>query len=186
MSKLTILVDFDDVMNNFCEVWIDELNNLYGTNVKLEDVTDWDIKPLFPKVSKNQLYMPLYWDEFWRKVKPKVGAVEGLKTLVDQGHDVVVVTAAAPETIAPKTRNVLFKYFPFLTNDNLIVTSRKDLIRGDVIIDDAPHNLESSHCCVKILVSAPHNKEVNARYCGYIRVSDWDQICSVVARVYKG
>lgn len=39
--------------------------------------------------------------------------------------------------------DLLFRWFPFITWDQVIITSRKQFIKGDVLIDDGIHNLES-------------------------------------------
>ena len=61
----------------------------------------------------------------------------------------------------------------------MIITSRKQLIRGDVLIDDGIHNLEGGDYA-KILVTAPHNIDYDAEANGMIRVKDWDEILSAV------
>ena len=55
----------------------------------------------------------------------------------------------------------LFKYCPCLTWHQVIITSKKKLIRADVLIDDGVHNLEGGPY-VKTLMTAPHNRNYNA------------------------
>ena len=74
---------------------------------------------------------------------------------------------------------VLFRYFPFLTWDQVIVTTRKQLIRGDVLIDDGIHNLEGGNYR-KILFTAPHNRYYDAAAHDMIRVNSWEEIVPVI------
>ena len=43
MRRLTILVDIDDTIEYLCKAWVEWLNEKYGTTVKYEDITDWNI-----------------------------------------------------------------------------------------------------------------------------------------------
>ena len=49
------------------------------------------------------------------------------------------------------------------------------MIDGDVIIDDAPHNLVGGNYR-KILMDAPHNKWFDCDKHNVYRVDDWDRI----------
>lgn len=75
MRSLTILVDMDDVLENFCEEWIKYLNEQHGTNVKHSDITEWEINKFFPTITKQELYAPIFELAFWERVKPLPGAV---------------------------------------------------------------------------------------------------------------
>ena len=81
-------------------------------------------------------------------------------------------------------RDVLFRYFPFLSWSQVIITSRKQLIRGDVLIDDGIHNLEGG-AYRKILVTAPYNRYYDAEANGMIRVHNWDEIVRIIDEMAK-
>lgn len=182
MRKLTVLVDMDDTLENLCEVWIKCLNEKHGANVLIDDIKDWDMSKAFPSLERKKIYEPLYENELWERVTPLPDAVDYLKKLIDDGHKVVIVTASHQNTVALKLNNVLFKYFPFLTYHDVIITSQKQLINGDVLIDDAPHNLEGGGY-KGILVSAPHNRSYNAEANGFIRADNWKAIYKIVCEI---
>ena len=75
--------------------------------------------------------------------------------------------------------DLLFRRFPFISWDQVIITSRKQLIKGDVLIDDGIHNLEGGDY-IKILMTAPHNRDYDAEGNGMIRVHNWKQIKEVI------
>ena len=77
---------------------------------------------------------------------------------------------------------VIFKYYPFLTWKNIIVTSNKKIIKGDVLIDDGIHNLEGADY-EKILVSAPYNEYYDAEGNGMHRVHSWNEIENVLVKM---
>ena len=96
-----------------------------------------------------------------------------------EGHEVYIVTATEPEHVEEKMNGLLFRYFPFLSWNQVIITGRKQLIRGDVLIDDGIHNLEGGEY-KKILFTAPHNRYYDAEGNGMIRVSSWDEIVGII------
>ena len=174
MRKLTILVDMDDVLNNLIERWVEELNILSGTSVAYEDITDWDITLFYPTLTTEQTYSPLQSSEFWSSLSTLPGSVETLKRLMDDGHTIRIVTASHYKDLATKME-WLFKYYPFLGWNSVIVAHDKKLIQGDILIDDAPHNLVGGSYN-KILFSSPHNLEYDATANDMSRVNNWAEV----------
>lgn len=165
MKHLTILVDMDDTIESLASAWVDYLNARHGTTTKLTDITSWDISKAFPTLTNEQVYAPLFEDDFWDWVKPIDGASEVLQKLIADGHKVLIVTTSNYHTLASKMERVLFKYFPFLTWNDVIITSHKQLVNGDILIDDGIHNLEGGNY-FKILMTAHHNKNMMQKQMG--------------------
>lgn len=181
MKRLTILVDMDDTIEDLLSAWVSYLNTKYGTSIQKDDVTQWDISKSFPTLSREQVYEPLYLDSFWLSVKPINGAAETLQKLIKDGHQVLIVTTSSYETLHTKMEEVLFKYFPFLSWNDVIITSRKQLVNGDVLVDDGTHNLEGGQY-LRILMDAPHNRAYSAESNGMIRVYNWGEAYGVISR----
>lgn len=182
MRKLTVLVDMDDCIEHLSLAWSEYLNHKYNLNVPYEAINQWDVSKAYPTLTRGQVYGPLLEDDFWDWVKPIDGAADALLKLKNDGHDVLIVTASTYHTIKAKMEKVLFRYFPFLIWDDVIVTSRKQLIAGDVLVDDGVHNLYGGSY-KKILMSAMHNMNLDASSIGAVRVNTWseayDEICKI-------
>ena len=108
-----------------------------------------------------------------------------LKHFMDEGHEVYVVTATEPEHLEEKMKGLLFRYFPFITWDRVIVTGRKQMIRGDVLIDDGVHNLEGGGYR-KILFTAPHNRAYDAEANDMVRADTWDEVVRIIDGMTEG
>lgn len=181
MKRLTVLVDMDDTIEDLLGAWVAALNKGYGLCVDKENVTDWDVARFFPTLTKPQVFAPLYSEDFWRTVKPIDGAADALQQLIDDGHTLYVVTSSFHENLSAKMTDVLFKYFPFFKWDDVIITSHKQLVRGDVLVDDGVHNLEDGEY-FKVLMDAPHNRGYNAEENGMHRVTDWSEAYELITQ----
>lgn len=185
MKKLTILVDFDQTLNNLNEAWVTYLNAKYNTAVNPNDITCWDMTVAFPTLTAREIFNPLFKEEFWKTVTPLPKSYENIRKLKNDGHNIYIVTTSNPVTVPIKLYEVLFKYFPFFTYNDVIITSHKQLIIGDVLVDDAPHNLEGDTTYAKILMSAPHNKSFDEKSIGAVRAEDWDEIYTLINNLAK-
>lgn len=172
---MVILTDADGVLEDLTQAWVELINEKYGTSVRYENVRDWDMCKSFPELTREQVYGTELDDELYDMMGPMEGAPECIKRLIDNGHEVYVVTNTPYQVINAKVEKVIFRYFPYLTWKNIIVTSNKKLIKGDVLIDDGIHNLIGGEY-KKILFTAPYNEDFDAAGNGMTRVSDWKDI----------
>lgn len=172
----------DDTIINLCETWVGFINEKYGTCVRPDDVKEWSMLKAFPMLKREQVYNPLFDDEMWKRVKPIPGATYYIQKMIEDGHKVVIVTATHPKNVNIKVNYILLKYFPFISVDNVIITSQKQMILGDILIDDAPHNLCGGQY-KKILINAPHNKSFDAKLNNIYRADGWKEIYQAVCNI---
>lgn len=159
----TVLFDMDDVLLNTVTNWVDSINKKYGTNVKIEDVVDWDITVPFPNLKKSDIFSILSEREFWKKVGPTKDSIEILRSLNRQSNiDLYIVTAAIPKTFIVKYEECFRIHFPFIKSKQIICCNNKHLIDGDFIIDDNADNFRQKTDYQKlpkrILFDRPWNK----------------------------
>lgn len=159
--------------------WCKRLNKTHNLNVKPTDITDWDITKFFPTLTTEEVYEPFSSEYFWSTVKPKDGAVEYVKKLIDDGFNVYLCTTTNYRNIAPKFEHVIKRYFPYIPWKSVIVTSNKQMIKADFLVDDGVHNLEGGDY-TKVLVTMPHNLSYDAETNGMIRCDDWKEIYNTV------
>ena len=179
MKRMTILVDMDDTIEQLVQALVKKTNEKYCRCATVDDVTDWSIVCAFPGLQKKQVLDFMCDPDFWDGVKPMPGAPEALKHFMDEGHRVYIVTATESDHLEGKMEKVLFRYFPFLSWSQVIITCNKQMIRGDVLIDDGIHNLEGGEYR-KILFTAPWNREYDAEANGMVRVHSWEEAVRIV------
>lgn len=174
---MVILVDMDDTLTTLGKPWIDYLNETYGTSVKMEDIDSWSIHKFFPEIPVNLVYKALSEPDIWRNINPLPGAIEAIKKLQKE-HDVYVVTSAQADSI-PYKEKALLKYFKTLNHKHIIYTQNKQMIKGDILIDDGPHNLKGFNG-TKILFDKWHNKSFDEKSIKAHRAYSWHDILDLI------
>lgn len=95
-----------------------------------------------------------------------------------------IVTATDYRSIKWKFDCLIRRYFPFVPWSNLIVASKKQMVRGDVLLDDGVHNLIGG-AYRKLLMGAPHNRAYDAEENGMQRVRTWEEAYRMIAEINK-
>ncbi len=110
---------------------------------------------------------------FYAGFEPMPGAVKGLNEMVDEGHDVFIVSTpwATNPTCMQDKYNWLNTHVGLGWGDRLILTRDKTVIDGDILFDDKPEIKGVNHTprWTQVLVSQPHNASVS----GLQRMDDW-------------
>ncbi|MDR3142567.1 MAG: 5'(3')-deoxyribonucleotidase [Tannerellaceae bacterium] len=167
-----ILVDMDgvlaDVYSQFLKLEADEtgvLRNRDETNGKLES----EAFPFYEKHVRSK--------GFFRTVPVMKGSVEGLEYLNGK-YEIIILSSATefPQSLSEKEL-WLNEYYPFIDWTQMVFCGRKDVVSGDIMIDDHPKNL-NFFPGEKIIFTQPHNIRLIVPNCK--RASDWDEIVKML------
>ena len=135
-------IDLDGVVANFTQGWMNFYNRDFGTNLVIADSQNWgDLVGLTHFTHINEFWE---WSSdldghsvFWH-LDPFPGAVEAIRSLVDAGHQIVVITTkpdfAVNDTYAWLDRHQIPAAEVHILED-------KWLIDCEVYLDDGPHVL---------------------------------------------
>ena len=104
--------------------------------------------------------------------------------LLDEKHNIYLCTSTYYKNIQSKFEHFLKKHYPFITWDKVIIAKHKQMIKADILIDDAIHNLVYGDY-VKILFDAPHNQGVNAEKYGIVRAKNWEEVYKIIGELNK-
>jgi 5'(3')-deoxyribonucleotidase len=174
-KKLTILCDLDSIAANLMGEWLARYNRDYKDQITPDDIKTWDTH-LYVKPDCGKAIYNYFTPDLFYSLQPIDGAVEGLKQLVDAGHEVCFVTAT-PQGCADAKYQWVSEHFPFMHNTHdMVMTHRKYLIHGDVFIDDSPSNIREyrfrHHHTQIYTIAYPYNQHV-ASLCN-VRAGSWD------------
>ena len=181
---MRVLVDLDGVCAELLSRWVDEYNKKYNDSLSHELVDDWDALPkLVVKECGDKVYDLFSRQGIFKNLPVVPGAYDGLKAIIEMGHDIVFVTATPGNSLTGhyEKRQWVKKNFPFTEADNFISTDRKDLIIGDVLIDDSNHHIENFHKDT-ILFKRKWNK-VGKKGKGKYVAEDWKQVVGIIEEI---
>lgn len=166
--KPVLLVDLDGILANLIKKWLAVYNRDYHDNLTPDDITTWEWQDLVKPACGTRIYHYLSRPGFFADLEPIEGAAEALEQLAEH-FELCVVTASPKNALKEKTLWVE-RHLPMVPRRNVILTYRKDLTRGHVIIDDATHNLVNFKG-VRIIFDYPYNRGFEAAY----RVQGWPE-----------
>lgn len=167
-----VLVDMDgvlaDVYRQFLKLEAKEtdiLRNIEETNGKLES----EAFPFFETHVRSE--------GFFRTAPTIKDSIEGLEYLNNK-YEVIILSSATefPQSLSEKEL-WLQEHYPFIHWTQIVLCGRKDVVSGDIMIDDHPKNL-NSFPGERIIFTQPHNINLSIPDCK--RVSGWNEIMNIL------
>lgn len=140
MKSLLIYVDMDGIITDLLQKWLQAINKKYKKHLQVDDITNWDVGSCTSKDISHKVYSLITQPMFFYDLEPLPGSQAAVEALQIIGHDVNILTAPASDHCATEKLLWLKKHFPFVNHKNVHITHRKDLLRGDVLIDDRSKN----------------------------------------------
>lgn len=154
--KRKIAVDIDNTIWDLISSWLKCYNEAFNDNVKYEDIVRYDFFNITSKASKEEIFKFLATDELWKSVVPYKYSYEYLEKF-NKEYDLYIVTNTSYKT--PRTKfDRLFELFPFLDEDQLVITANKQLLFVDIMVDDCVDHLMGGNY-MKFLIDAPYNRD---------------------------
>ncbi len=163
---MRILIDVDGVILNTQEALLKRLNNRYGTKYTLENVTHYH---WFENVYKNiNPWAELKDCTFWHNEVTLIDNAKDAFNQLNQNHEIYFVTASYVFNLALSEKMYCLKDLLDVSgqwlNDHTIITQHKELVQGDVLIDDCAENvykwiMASSPRRLGLLFGQPWNKD---------------------------
>ena len=142
MAWMRLGIDLDGVVANFTKGWMAFYNEQFGTELVESDSKNWgDLVNLTHFQDIDEFWA---WSSdldgrsvFWH-LEPFPGAVEALRDLSDQGHDIVIVTTKPPVAVDDTHE---WRDRHGLPANEIHILEDKWLVDCDVYLDDGPHVL---------------------------------------------
>ncbi|MGL5957580.1 MAG: 5' nucleotidase, NT5C type [Phocaeicola sp.] len=166
--KKKILVDMDGVLADVYAKVIEmqyTQRGIHMTEEQLNGIEEREACPDIVEIVSSK--------GFFRNPPVMDGAIEGLKYLNDK-YDVLIVSSATefPGCLDDK-QAWLMEHFPFISWRQMIFCGVKSGIKGDIMLDDHPKNLDFFDG-VRYLFTQPHNYFLKNE--SYHRVNSWSEI----------
>lgn len=167
---MILLIDMDNVVADLMKKWLDTYNSQYNDNLLAEQISTWQIESFASKCSPTEFHNIIEKAEFFADLDVIPDAVEVTARLQQYGHELYFVTATPYNnpTGGYDKYNWTEKHFPHIGKTRVIQAHHKHMVRGDLLFDDSPINLQN-YPGIKVAMDFSYNKHVAVNY----RVKDW-------------
>jgi 5'-nucleotidase len=164
----TLLIDMDSVICDLMTEWHNRYNQDYNDHLTVDQLKCWNSEKYVKPECGLKIYDYLNEPGLFLNLQPLPNAIEVLERLHLE-YDILIVTSSVSNAFAEKERWVE-KHLPFIGKYNLVFSHRKSMISGDLLFDDAPHNLIefSSTGRMAIAMDYPYNRDIDVP-----RVTNW-------------
>ncbi|EHQ87519.1 5' nucleotidase, NT5C type [Desulfosporosinus youngiae] len=182
---MRIGVDIDGVISDSYPLWLQELNRHYGKNIP--DIVDYNMHVAFGVTSDDMNeFFETNVERLLMMPEPIPGAKEGIETLLQDGHEIIYVTARTPEQ-----KDLTVRWFSLreIHHEHVLCTgfgSKADVVKEwgiEAFIEDYQVNAKLiAECGVPVfLLNASYNQEELPP--GIIRCHSWDEIITGIQAI---
>lgn len=172
-NPLTVALDCDDVLFPCIQKAIEIVNKKYKLDITIDEVKEW-----LPCGSRADIIMECFNDPtFFETQVPYQGAQEFVNKLLTM-CDVYILTAIPIQFMGIRAQ-IVKKFFPEVSDDHIIMTSSKNLVHIDILLDDGMHNIFSTPAKYPVLMRRPWNQSIT----GALAVNNYDEFLSLVKQV---
>ena len=176
---MIICVDCDGVLNNLTERVLEIYNERTSKDIRISDITDYNFYDCLPKEDAYGIIELFKEKELWDSLTPSNDSPCGIKTLIQEGHRIIIATATNPINFQWKVEWIK-KYYPFINPDDIIRITDKSLLKCDVMIDDYLENL-ISNICERIVINKPWNQDKNKTFAYDIyRANNFKDVINII------
>lgn len=175
--KMTIALDFDDVLGDCNGYALKCTNQKYGTNISLEDIDSWGHSG-----SEADRRLECFEDAEFFETQPLLpGAKEFVHELTADGRrEVFIVTAIQPQFASVRIKKIL-EELPDIKPENILIGARKDIIHTTVLLDDKAENVLKSIAEYSVLFRRPWNSHLT----GMLSVNNYHEFLSMIERIER-
>jgi 5'-nucleotidase len=176
-----LLIDMDSVIVNILDKWLSVYNQDYLDTLTVDQLTDYAMEAHVKAECGLKMYDYFHQASFFANLPPIEGAIESLARL-HRDFEIVIVSTSPLYAYTDKEKWVE-QYLPFIGKRNLVFTHRKDLVVGDLLFDDAPHNLLAFQQSGRLAVAMdyPFNRQLDVP-----RVTSWPAFEAFVRQYFGG
>lgn len=173
--RLRVGLDVDDTLYVCNEFALSILRGKYGDDpaLSIHNIKTWGYQG---DISDERI--PFFSDPEFVKKQPMYPGAQKLVHDLSKIADVFFVTAVPPACMSARAAR-LAEDFPEVPPSNLVFGSRKDIMRLDVLLDDAAHNISTSQASYPVLMRRPWNKHLS----GLLSVNSFSDFLHLVRMI---
>lgn len=182
---MVICCDVDGVLNDLMQVTLGIYNERNHASIKLDDITCHGLENCFEPNIANGIKSIFNEPSLWGKVKPITGSQDALKRLINDGHQVYIITNNPPHTYSQKF-DWIKHYYPFIDSSKIICMKDKWMFRCDIMIEDCIETLLEKPYYHRVLMNQPWNQSNKDYVYDIHRCHNFDDIIAAVNKINDG
>lgn len=171
-NRAIFLVDCDGPLADLPSIWYERHNRtctVCSKPLTIDMVHDWYLHQ-FVECGKD-VYKYLDDPTIWRDVRPHRNAQRILRRMTSYVRPVVVTTVTSGLQARLYRIQWIRKHFPYINPLDIVITDKKSCVNGDILLDDAPHNL-ADHTAHRLVLDYPWNRN----FSDALRVFNWEDV----------
>lgn len=188
---MIIGIDIDDTICTTSTAVCEWLNERLGTSYSINDITTYSIENMLPPENRLLVSDAFTSKSMWKKLKMITDAAYYIQRMYNEGNEIYFITTTLPENMRKK-ENFLNSHFTFFPDNyvrkHTIMTSNKQLINCDILIDDNLDNLTGERNYYSICLDYPWNKTDDSRLKRFSRAKNWEDVYHIYKKeqILKG
>lgn len=174
MRKFTVAVDLDGVIWDLLTPWLKLYNDVFDDDLTPEKIETYSLWK-YTKCEREDMFYLLERNDIWSQITIEDKQLEALRRLMNNERIDFIIVTATNYKVALNKFHRLYELLPELREDQLVITSRKDLIRADFLIDDWEDNLKhiaADKHGTAILITQPYNATFPNTQYGILRTDN--------------
>ena len=177
---MIIGIDIDNVLCTTTKAVLSVYNEDAEDNLKIENIKSYYIENFVKSEFRENFYSYFLNKRVWKRIKLINQCQEYVARLYRDGHTILFVTSTEPENLKKKA-NWITRNFPYINvRKSLFSCPRKQYMSGiDVLVDDAPQNLEGASY-KGILLDYPWNEYFVTDNKKFFRAKSWEEIYNII------
>ena len=181
---MILCIDVDNVINDLVEKTLTMYNSENNKNIQISDLTTYNFYDCLPEKDAEGLINLFQRKELWDSLEPLHDSQRGIKTLINQNHEIYFATSTHHSNFSWKV-DWIQRYFPFINIENIICIHNKGLLKCDVMVDDNLSNL-TSNICERVILDYPWNRSSHIDYAYSIyRCYNWLDIVNTINEIER-
>ena len=176
-------LDLDGTVVDSPQQVVHYINERLGLNLSMDDFKTYSMEDALPQQYKWIVDAAFRDPLMWKEVNLIEGSYKAIKKLYEDGHEIYFVTSSLPSNLKKKighlARNLDFFPIEYVWKHTINIHN-KQLLKLDVLIDDALFNLIGKREYFSICMDMPYNQANDEEIPRFFRAYNWDEIYTFI------
>ena len=172
--RLRVGIDCDDVLYECNAYAVRLLNSDKGYDLDPNGIKVWG-----KDGSKYDERIPYFNQPEFYKSQPLLPGAKEFVCQLSKIAEVFFVTAVPPSCISARAERLIGDFAEYVNTQNIIFTTRKDVVSLDILLDDGSHNIIKTPSTYGVLM----RRTWNANLSGGLSVNNYDDFIHIVEMI---